>query len=394
MPAERGPGVRVVPLVRYVVGARSRLALWNADGGAGVRAADRGRQRREPVAGPQPRFGASPARIVRQHLTESTTFALGAGVAGTLLAVVGLDLVRALGSVEVVRLDWVRLDARALGWSLALSLLLGIAVGLAPALLLVPPASGLRATRAGASRAAARLHGPSAGASWWPRWPWPSCCCRERRPRASSPGQVLAMQVGAPAFMAAAQRADFYRRALGRGIASGGPRQRRAGAPPLARLTVVGFVDDMRRQGLEREAIPQVFEPVAQNPSGVGFLLVRAARDNPDWTAAPPPLRRLDPPVPGCARSTRPAPSQTSIVAGFAAVALVMAVIGIYGLVQYAVSTRTKEIAIRMAVGAGTGDVFRMVVGEGLALSGAGVTLGLLGGAWVWGGPPATCCSR
>ena len=74
---------------------------------------------------------------------------------------------------------------------------------------------------------------------------------------------------------------------------------------------------------------------------------------------------------------------QTSIVVGFAAAALLMAAIGIYGLIQYAVSTRTKEIAIRMAVGADTGNIFRMVVGEGLVLSGAGVALGLLGGVWV-----------
>ena len=68
-----------------------------------------------------------------------------------------------------------------------------------------------------------------------------------------------------------------------------------------------------------------------------------------------------------------------SIVIGFGAVALLMAAIGICGLIQYAVSTRTKEIAIRMAVGADTRRIFRMVVGEGLTLSGAGVTLGLLG---------------
>ena len=64
---------------------------------------------------------------------------------------------------------------------------------------------------------------------------------------------------------------------------------------------------------------------------------------------------------------------------GFAAVALLMAAIGIYGLIQYAVSTRTKEIAIRMAVGADTGDVFRMVVGEGLALSVSGSRSGCSG---------------
>ena len=103
-------------------------------------------------------------------------------------------------------------------------------------------------------------------------------------------------------------------------------------------------------------------------------------------------VRQLDPGAPLYGVSTlefrldaffTPRRFQTSIVVGFAAVALLMAAIGIYGLIQYAVSTRTKEIAIRMAVGADTGDIFRMVIGEGLTLSVAGVALGLLGGVWV-----------
>lgn len=163
-------------------------------------------------------------------------------------------------------------------------------------------------------------------------------------------------------------------------------------------LTVVGVVDDMRRQGLEREPMPQIFEPVAQNPSGAGFLLVRTARENPEDVAAAvqAAVRRLDSRAPLYGMSTletrlrafyAPRSLQTSIVVGFAAVALLMAAIGIYGLMRYAVSTRTKEIAIRIAVGADRADIFRLVAGEGLALSGAGVALGLLGGAWV--GPAA-----
>ena len=159
-------------------------------------------------------------------------------------------------------------------------------------------------------------------------------------------------------------------------------------------LTVVGVVDDMRRQGLETEPLPQIFEPVAQNPSGAGFLIIRADRDDPLEMAATvqAAARQIDPRAPLYGVSTlesrlrafyAPRRFQTSIVVGFAAAALLMAAIGIYGLIQYAVSTRTKEIAIRMAVGADTGSIFRMVVGEGLALSGAGVALGLLGGVWV-----------
>ena len=74
---------------------------------------------------------------------------------------------------------------------------------------------------------------------------------------------------------------------------------------------------------------------------------------------------------------------QTAVLAGFALVALAMAAVGIFGLIQYSIATRTREIGLRMAVSARTGDIFRMIVGEGLALSLAGTALGLLGAWWL-----------
>ena len=74
---------------------------------------------------------------------------------------------------------------------------------------------------------------------------------------------------------------------------------------------------------------------------------------------------------------------QTSLLIGFSVVALLMAAIGIYGLIQYSVATRTHEIGIRMAVGAQAGDVFRMIIREGLKLSLTGLVLGLLGALWL-----------
>jgi putative ABC transport system permease protein len=59
-----------------------------------------------------------------------------------------------------------------------------------------------------------------------------------------------------------------------------------------------------------------------------------------------------------------------------------MAAVGIYGLIQYSIATRIQEIGLRMAVGARAGDIFRMIVGEGLMLSLIGLALGLVGGWW------------
>jgi ABC-type antimicrobial peptide transport system permease subunit len=65
-------------------------------------------------------------------------------------------------------------------------------------------------------------------------------------------------------------------------------------------------------------------------------------------------------------------------------VALLMAAVGIYGLIQYSVATRTQEIGLRQAIGAPTGHIFRMIVGEALTLSLTGLALGLAG-AWALG---------
>jgi putative ABC transport system permease protein len=59
-----------------------------------------------------------------------------------------------------------------------------------------------------------------------------------------------------------------------------------------------------------------------------------------------------------------------------------MAAIGIYGLIQYSVAARTREIGIRMAIGARTGTILRMILGEGLRLTFAGLAVGLVGAFW------------
>jgi ABC-type antimicrobial peptide transport system permease subunit len=74
---------------------------------------------------------------------------------------------------------------------------------------------------------------------------------------------------------------------------------------------------------------------------------------------------------------------QTSLLTGFSGLALLIAAVGIYGLIQYSVETRTQEIGVRIAIGAQAGDIFRMIVGEGLALSVTGLVLGIIGAWWL-----------
>jgi putative ABC transport system permease protein len=156
--------------------------------------------------------------------------------------------------------------------------------------------------------------------------------------------------------------------------------------------TVVGVVADMRRQGQEREPVPQIFEALTQRPPQSADLLIRTASDDPLAMAGA--LRAAvgrvekNAPVYGIAPLEQQLGSylaqrrfQTSLLTGFSIVALVLAAVGIYGLIQYSIATRTQEIGLRMAIGAQASDIFRMIIGEGLALSLSGVAIGLVG-AW------------
>jgi putative ABC transport system permease protein len=161
-------------------------------------------------------------------------------------------------------------------------------------------------------------------------------------------------------------------------------------------FTVVGVVGDMRRQGLENAPVPQMFEPLAQNPPRRAILLVRTSLDDPLKMAGAvqAAVRRVEKHAPVYGVKTLESQLgafltqrrfQTSLLIGFSLVALLMAAIGIYGLIQYSVATRTHEIGIRMAVGAQAGEIFRMIIGEGLKLSLTGLAIGLVGALWLGG---------
>lgn len=160
-------------------------------------------------------------------------------------------------------------------------------------------------------------------------------------------------------------------------------------------FTVVGVVANMRRQGLEREPFPQMFVSLAQSPPPRSVdVFIRTSSDDPLAMvgALRAALRRVEKnaPIYGVAPLEQQLGTylaqrrfQTSLLAGFSVVALLMAAVGIYGLMQYSIATRTQEIGLRMAIGAQASDIFRMIIAEGLTLSVTGLALGLVGAWWL-----------
>lgn len=501
---ERKRGISVVPLTLQLVGSESRRALWMLAGAvfcvfliaaANVaslslaRGVARSREMAVRVA-----LGASAARIVRQLLTESILLATVSGVIGISLALVGTRLVRAFGPVNLARLNEASVDGRALGSAVAISLLAGILVAVAPAIAsfrrdprLCSEEGGRSVTGGTATRrirsalvvaeyALAIIVLVAAGLlvrSWW-------------HVRSIDPGfrtdRVLTMELSSPAtFKAVAQRIDLYQRVLEHirtvpGVESAGiigdifignsreqvitiegndgtaPERLRLtrdevsaeffktlgtpllrgrffssadgpDAPPVAIInevmarrawptrdpvgkrfklgppdadrpwyTVVGVVADMHRQGLEREPIAQVFESLAQTSPRSVDVFIRTSSHDPLTVAGSvrAAVRDVDKDV--SIYGVAPLEErfdvyltqrrfQTLLLTGFAVVALLIATVGIYGLIQYSIATRTQEIGLRIAIGAQAGDILRMVVSEGLRLASIGLIVGLVG-AW------------
>ena len=165
----------------------------------------------------------------------------------------------------------------------------------------------------------------------------------------------------------------------------------------LFERTIVGVVRDVRARGVERDSEPQVYLPYQQIPDGyMPFyapkdLVVRASVQ-PGSLA--PALRRIVTAADGAQPvsdvrtlseivegETAPRLVQVRVLGAFALVAFALAAIGIHGLLSYAVSTRSREIGVRMALGAQRGDILRMVAGTGARLAAVGI---LAGSALAW----------
>ena len=437
-------------------------------------------------------LGAGPLRVLRQVLTESVMLALLGGIAGVLLAVWGVDLLKSIGAQTVPRLREVNLDLRVLISTFAISVGTGILFGLVPGLASAKPElteslkEGGRGSTAGKSRnrlrsalviaevALALVLLTSAGLLMksfvrlqnvnpgfdphhvltaevsLPKLQYPDDKAIVRfsdeaqRRIATLPGiqavgvtTVLPLAgsngdssfaiegrtndrkapspdeekrevspdyfraIGTPLikgrFFTLADNADaplviivnqaFAKKfwpnedAVGKRIVMGG-----MSSDPKW-ITIVGIVGDIRHAGLDIEPKPEMYVPF-DVMSAWQWDAVRGAEDPTTLASAVrTQIQSIDPGLPLAnirtfyaviAESVAPRRLSVVLLGVFAAVAVLLASVGIYGLMSFLVVQRTHEIGVRMALGAQRADVMRLVIGRALKLIAIGTAVGLM----------------
>jgi len=151
----------------------------------------------------------------------------------------------------------------------------------------------------------------------------------------------------------------------------------------------VGVVDDMRNRRLEEDPKPNLYRPLKQS-SNLAVSLVLKTRNDPDSlrAALAGEVRAVDPDLPTygvrpmeelLATATASRRFSTQLLTAFAVLALLLAAVGIYGVMAFVVGQRTREMGIRVALGAHPREVVTLVLREALGLAVAGVAAGAVG---------------